>query len=123
MRQRQRRPVDPITGLRVIQRGKHLLVSQLRSYLTGCPVPVVGRVDLDDLLLIVRAGRAVRTATAKGDALAGGGSWRVAGGGVVKDETAFHGCGGGPAERGAGEARGRGMKGIRRRGGTSGLTV
>ena len=51
--------------------------------------------DFDDFLFIVRARRAVRTATAKGDALARGWSWRVAWGCAVDDETAFHGrvCG------------------------------
>lgn len=70
--------------------------------------------DLDDFLLIVRTGGAVRTAPAKGDALASGGSRGVAWRGGVDDETAFHGREGGPEKsgrarlEGSGEGRGGG---------------
>lgn len=71
--------------------------------------------DLDEFLLIVRAGGTVRTTAAKGDALASGGPWGVAWRRAVADETAFHGYERGPEERErerdrerrAGEARGR----------------
>ena len=87
--------------------GRYSLVSQFGGNLAGRPVPVVGNVDLDDLLLVVRTGGTVRTAAAKGDALASGWSWRVAGGGgAVKDETALHGCGE-EDEKEVSEARGR----------------
>ena len=55
--------------------------------------------DLDDFLFIVRAGGTVRATTAKGDTLASGWSWGVAGGGAVEDETAFHDCEGTPEKR------------------------
>jgi len=71
--------------------GKYLLIGQFGSYLAGSSVPVVRDVDFDDFLLIIRARRAVRTATTKGDTLARGWPRRVAWGDGVENETAFHG--------------------------------
>lgn len=68
-----------------------LLLGQLGGYLARGPIPIVGNVDLDNLLFVVGAGRAVRTATTEGDAFSRGGSWGVAWRCAVEDETAFHG--------------------------------
>jgi len=69
-------------------------------------------VDLDEFLLIVRTGGTVRAATAKGDALASGGTRGVAWRRGVEDETAFHGGGDAPEEKEQARLEGRG-KGYR----------
>ena len=91
---------------------RYSLVSKFGSYLARSSVPIVGLVDLDDLLFIVRAGGTVGAATAKGDALASGGTWGVAWRRGVEDKTAFHGGGGAPEEKEQARLEGRG-KGYR----------